>query len=355
MASGFLAGLAGGTVAARLPRRAVMMGCDLTQVWVLLVFALSGKDVRLALLPVLAVSTRAYSRTSQSAVLGRGQGAAMTTTPTTDTDSSADPEPVGPPEPTTGRRKLEAILLGLGVVVVGVVAGFFGARWWSLAVIFLSGPAAGLVWFLFRDRMADRLVDFALGVGASLVATLIASLIVPPLLHHKGPHCPADEPGTVMPTPTANAKLDAPDLIICAANINDGQPITTTYRVSGLIVGKLPGGMVASVLVTFNPLTCFANGDATAHVGAYYQASMEPNKPWSRTTTINADSIRLERVLNYVITTPEDQQKLIRQAVRAEGQDKNSGFDLGTIDAKLLATLRIPAGNTVGPLAPCRY
>jgi predicted MFS family arabinose efflux permease len=65
MASGFLAGLAGGTVAARLPRRAVMMGCDLTQAGVLLVFAMSPRDVRLAMLPVLAVSMGALATTSQ--------------------------------------------------------------------------------------------------------------------------------------------------------------------------------------------------------------------------------------------------------------------------------------------------
>lgn len=65
MAAGFVAGLAGGTVASRLPRRAVMIGCDLTQAGVLLVFALSERDVRLALLPVLAISSGALSTTSQ--------------------------------------------------------------------------------------------------------------------------------------------------------------------------------------------------------------------------------------------------------------------------------------------------
>ncbi|HEX8081110.1 MAG TPA: MFS transporter [Jatrophihabitans sp.] len=65
MASGFLAGLAGGTVAARLPRRAVMISCDLAQASVLLVFALSPNGIRVALLPVLAVSIGALSTTNQ--------------------------------------------------------------------------------------------------------------------------------------------------------------------------------------------------------------------------------------------------------------------------------------------------
>lgn len=65
VASGFVAGLAGGTVAARLPRRAVMISCDLAQASVLLMFALSPNSVRLTLLPVLAVSLGALSTTNQ--------------------------------------------------------------------------------------------------------------------------------------------------------------------------------------------------------------------------------------------------------------------------------------------------
>jgi MFS family permease len=65
MATGFVAGMAGGTVAARLPRRAVMIGCDLVQASVLLVFALSPNGVRLALLPVLAISIGSLTTTSQ--------------------------------------------------------------------------------------------------------------------------------------------------------------------------------------------------------------------------------------------------------------------------------------------------
>jgi MFS family permease len=65
MATGFVAGLAGGTVAARLPRRPVMITCDLVQASVLGVFALSPNGMRLALLPVLAVSIGALTTTSQ--------------------------------------------------------------------------------------------------------------------------------------------------------------------------------------------------------------------------------------------------------------------------------------------------
>ncbi len=65
MATGFVAGMAGGTVAARLPRRPVMITCDLVQASVLCVFALSPNGVRLALLPVLAISIGALTTTSQ--------------------------------------------------------------------------------------------------------------------------------------------------------------------------------------------------------------------------------------------------------------------------------------------------
>jgi MFS family permease len=65
MATGFVAGLAGGTVAARLPRRTVMVASDVTQASVLIVFALSPNGLRLALLPVLAVVGGACSTTSQ--------------------------------------------------------------------------------------------------------------------------------------------------------------------------------------------------------------------------------------------------------------------------------------------------
>ncbi|HEY0169344.1 MAG TPA: MFS transporter [Jatrophihabitans sp.] len=65
MASGFFAGMAGGAVAARLPRRVVMISCDLAQASMLLVFALSSNDVRVALLPVLAVSIGVLNTTNQ--------------------------------------------------------------------------------------------------------------------------------------------------------------------------------------------------------------------------------------------------------------------------------------------------
>lgn len=64
MASGFVAGLLGGVVAARLSRRPVMITCDLVQAGVLLVFAVSSQSLRLQLLPLMAVSTGLLSTTS---------------------------------------------------------------------------------------------------------------------------------------------------------------------------------------------------------------------------------------------------------------------------------------------------
>lgn len=56
MACGVVAGAVGGVVAARLPRRAVMVTCDLVQALVLVVFALLPAEDRVHLLPVVAVS-----------------------------------------------------------------------------------------------------------------------------------------------------------------------------------------------------------------------------------------------------------------------------------------------------------
>lgn len=64
MASGFVAGSLGGIVAARLPRKAVMITCDLVQAGVLLTFAVVPQAARLQLLPVVAVSTGLLSTTS---------------------------------------------------------------------------------------------------------------------------------------------------------------------------------------------------------------------------------------------------------------------------------------------------
>src|SRR4051794_4075478 len=52
LAAGFAAGLAGGTIAARLPRRAVMVGCDLTQAGVLLLVALLPAATQVDLMPL---------------------------------------------------------------------------------------------------------------------------------------------------------------------------------------------------------------------------------------------------------------------------------------------------------------
>ncbi|WDZ82890.1 MFS transporter [Micromonospora cathayae] len=64
LAAGFLAGLAGGTVAARLPRRPVMVACDLTQAAALVALALAPSSVRLGLLPVVAVAGGLLGTTS---------------------------------------------------------------------------------------------------------------------------------------------------------------------------------------------------------------------------------------------------------------------------------------------------
>ncbi|RLK58012.1 MFS transporter [Actinokineospora cianjurensis] len=64
MACGFVAGVFGGVVAARLPRKAVMVTCDLVQALVLVVFAVLPSDARVHMLPVVAVSIGLLTTTS---------------------------------------------------------------------------------------------------------------------------------------------------------------------------------------------------------------------------------------------------------------------------------------------------
>jgi predicted MFS family arabinose efflux permease len=59
-----VAGLLGGTVAARLPRKAVMITCDLTQAVVLVAIVLAPRHVQLQLLPVVAVAAGLLGTTS---------------------------------------------------------------------------------------------------------------------------------------------------------------------------------------------------------------------------------------------------------------------------------------------------
>jgi MFS family permease len=64
MASGFVAGLLGGVVAARLPRKAVMITCDLAQAGVLTIFAVVPAGAQSNLLPVVAVALGLLNTTS---------------------------------------------------------------------------------------------------------------------------------------------------------------------------------------------------------------------------------------------------------------------------------------------------
>lgn len=64
MACGVVAGSVGGIVATRLPRRAVMVTCDLVQALVLVVFALLPSEARVHMLPVVAVSIGLLTTTS---------------------------------------------------------------------------------------------------------------------------------------------------------------------------------------------------------------------------------------------------------------------------------------------------
>ena len=64
LASAFVAGLLGGTIAARFPRKPVMIACDLGQAAVLIAIVLAPQPLSLHLLPVVALCTGLLGTTS---------------------------------------------------------------------------------------------------------------------------------------------------------------------------------------------------------------------------------------------------------------------------------------------------
>jgi MFS family permease len=114
LGSGFAAGLAGGTIADRLPRRPVMVACDTVQALALLVLLVAPAPAQIGLLPMIAIVGGLLGTTSN--VLMR----------------SSVPDLVGP------RRRLWAnglmvtgrgIAMALGFATGGVLIGWLGYRW----------------------------------------------------------------------------------------------------------------------------------------------------------------------------------------------------------------------------------
>ena len=113
LGSGFVAGLFGGTIANRLPRKPVMIACDLTQAVVLVAIVLVGQSTRLHLLPVVAVCTGLLSTTST--VLLR----------------SSVPDLVGADRRMRANGLLvtgRAVAMALGFATAGVLVSWFGYR-----------------------------------------------------------------------------------------------------------------------------------------------------------------------------------------------------------------------------------
>lgn len=113
LASGFAAGLAGGTVAARLPRRPVMVGCDLLQATALVAVAVAPQSLQLGLMPVIAVATGLLGTTST--VLLR----------------SSVPDLVGAEHRMAANGLLvtgRAVAMAVGFAAGGVLVGWLGYR-----------------------------------------------------------------------------------------------------------------------------------------------------------------------------------------------------------------------------------
>ncbi|MEU4569114.1 MFS transporter [Micromonospora sp. NPDC023956] len=113
LAAGFLAGLAGGTIAARLPRRPVMVACDLTQAAALVALAVAPDSIRLGLLPAVAVAGGLLGTTSS--VLLR----------------SSVPDLVSGADRVTANGLLvtgRAVAMTLGFAAGGLLVGWLGYR-----------------------------------------------------------------------------------------------------------------------------------------------------------------------------------------------------------------------------------
>ncbi|MFI6226230.1 MFS transporter [Micromonospora echinospora] len=113
LGAGFLAGLAGGTIAARLPRRPVMVACDLTQAAALVALAVAPTSIRLGLLPVVAVAGGLLGTTSS--VLLR----------------SSVPDLVSDSDRVTANGLLvtgRAVAMTLGFAAGGLLVGWLGYR-----------------------------------------------------------------------------------------------------------------------------------------------------------------------------------------------------------------------------------
>lgn len=111
LGAGFVAGLVGGAVAARLPRRPVMVCGDLAQAVALVALALVGQQTRIELLPIVAVATGLLGTTSS--VLLR----------------SSVPDLVGDQERLAANGLLvtgRAIAMALGFAAGGVLVGWLG-------------------------------------------------------------------------------------------------------------------------------------------------------------------------------------------------------------------------------------
>lgn len=110
---GFLAGMGAGWIAARLPRRAVLVWCHLVQAAVLVALAVTPQPVQVALLPVVAVVTGVLG--TVSAVLLR----------------SSVPDLVGPVQRVAANGLMvtgRAVATAAGFAAGGVLVGWLGYR-----------------------------------------------------------------------------------------------------------------------------------------------------------------------------------------------------------------------------------
>ena len=167
MASGFVAGLLGGVVAARLPRKAVMITCDLVQAGVLTIFAVVPAGAQSHLLPVVAVALGLLNTTSS--VLLR----------------SSVPELVGAEHRlrangllVTGRAVAMAIGFATGGILVSAV-GYRAAFLVDAGTFVVSATTLAVLALNFSPAAAP---EPATGFRARRLATTAALLAAPAVL-----------------------------------------------------------------------------------------------------------------------------------------------------------------------------
>jgi len=129
-------------------------------------------------------------------------------------------------------------------------------------------------------------VGIAVGIAAGVTSVTelasIGSVALPPS-PHTAP-CPVvklnQQPGTSwFQPPIAEQGLPTLHPVVCAVNVNNGNPVEQDFQLSGQITGNLPDGEYIALVFRPDPNMCGLTGDHGT--GGYYFITQLDIGPWS--------------------------------------------------------------------------